>query len=112
MSLEYGFVTIIIVIKREIQLFKILDGRIETIETIPAKYQDLTFNKLFGYYGSKGIVLKEETFENLICLFGVKYCLYYKREEIIGNSSLPSWQDALPMQSLRHRKERMKNEQF
>ena len=49
--------------KREIQLFKILDGRIETIETIPAKYQDLTFNKLFGYYGSKGIVLKEETFE-------------------------------------------------
>ena len=40
-----------------------MDGRIETIETIPAKYQDLTFNKLFGYYGSKGIVLKEETFE-------------------------------------------------
>ena len=39
--------------KREIQLFKILDGRIETIETIPAKYQDLTFNKLFGYYGSR-----------------------------------------------------------
>ena len=49
--------------KREIQLFKILDGRVETIETLPAKYQDLTFHKLFGYYGSKGIVLKEETFE-------------------------------------------------
>ena len=49
--------------KREIQLFKILDGRVETIETLPAKYQELTFNKLFGYYGSKGIVLKEETFE-------------------------------------------------
>ena len=49
--------------KREIQLFKILDGRIETIETIPAKYQDLTFHKLFGYYGSRGIVLKEEMFE-------------------------------------------------
>lgn len=49
--------------KREIQLFKILDGRVETIETIPAKYQELTFSKLFGYYGSKGIVLKEETFE-------------------------------------------------
>ena len=26
------------------------------------KYQDLTFSKLFGYYGSKGIVLKQETF--------------------------------------------------
>ena len=49
--------------KREIQLFKVLDGRIETIETMSAKYQDLTFHKLFGYYGSRGIVLKEETFE-------------------------------------------------
>ncbi len=42
-------------LKREIELFKILDGRIETIETIPAKYQELTFQKLFGYYGLKGI---------------------------------------------------------
>lgn len=49
--------------KREIQLFKILDGRVETIESLPAKYQELTFQKLFGYYGSKGIVLKNETFE-------------------------------------------------
>lgn len=49
--------------QREIQLFKILDGRVDTIETLPAKYQELTFSKLFGYYGSKGIVLKEETFE-------------------------------------------------
>lgn len=49
--------------KREIQLFKILDGRVETIETLAAKYQDLTFCKLFGYYGSKGIVLNEKTFE-------------------------------------------------
>ena len=49
--------------KREIQLFKILDGRVDTIETKPAKYQDLTFSKLFGYYGSKGIVLNQETFE-------------------------------------------------
>lgn len=49
--------------KREIQLFKILDGRVDTIETMPAKHQELTFSKLFGYYGSKGIVLKEKTFE-------------------------------------------------
>lgn len=48
--------------KREIELFKILDGRTETIETITARYQDLTFRKLFGYYGSKGIVLNEKTF--------------------------------------------------
>ena len=49
--------------KREIQLFKILNGHIETITTQKAEYQNLTFNKLFGYYGSRGIVLKEETFE-------------------------------------------------
>ncbi len=48
--------------KREIELFKILDGRMETIETIPSKYQELTFQKLFGYYGSKGIVLNQQTF--------------------------------------------------
>ena len=48
--------------KREIELFKILSNRIETIETKASKYQDLTFSKLFGYYGSRGIVLKEETF--------------------------------------------------
>ena len=34
----------------------------ETIETAPSKYQELTFSKLFGYYGSRGIVLREETF--------------------------------------------------
>ena len=34
----------------------------ETIESLSAKYQDLTFSKLFGYYGSKSIVLKQETF--------------------------------------------------
>lgn len=33
------------------------------IETKPSEYQELTFHKLFGYYGSRGIVLKEETFE-------------------------------------------------
>lgn len=48
--------------KREVELFKILDSRVETIETKPAKYQDLSFSKLFGFYGSRGIVLNEKTF--------------------------------------------------
>ncbi len=48
--------------KREIRLFQILSGRKETIETVPSKYQDLTFSKLFGYYGSRGMILREETF--------------------------------------------------
>lgn len=49
--------------EREKHLFRILDGRACTIETQPSEYRDLTFKKLFGYYGSRGIVLKEETFE-------------------------------------------------
>ena len=49
--------------EREKKLFRILDQGIDTIENTPAKYQKLTFRKLFGYYGSKGIVLREETFE-------------------------------------------------
>lgn len=48
--------------KREIELFKILNGAVETIETKRAKHQDLTFRKLFGYYGSRGILLSEKTF--------------------------------------------------
>ena len=48
--------------KREVELFKILSDRIETIETVSAKYQDLMFSKLFGYYGSRGIILNEKTF--------------------------------------------------
>ena len=48
--------------KREVELFRILSNQVETIETVAAKYQDLTFSKLFAYYGSKGIVLNERTF--------------------------------------------------
>ena len=48
--------------KREIQLFKILSSKDDEIQSIPSKYQNLTFTKLFGYYGSKGIVLNKNTF--------------------------------------------------
>ena len=48
--------------KREVELFKILSNRVETMENVPAKYQNLSFYKLFGYYGSKSIVLNEKTF--------------------------------------------------
>ena len=49
--------------EKEAMLFKVLTGDISTIENTESEYQDLTFMKLFGYYGSKGIVLKEETFK-------------------------------------------------
>ena len=47
----------------EVRLLKILLSEGETISEKPSEYQDLKFSKLFGYYGSKGIVLKEKTFE-------------------------------------------------
>ncbi len=50
--------------EREKKLFRLLDQGIDTIENIPAHYQKLTFHKMFGYFGSKGIVLREETFED------------------------------------------------
>lgn len=50
--------------ERERKLFRLLDRGIDTIENTPADYQNLTFNELFGYYGSKGIVFREDTFED------------------------------------------------
>lgn len=49
--------------EREVYLFMVLREGLPTIENTPSKYQDLTFSKLFGYYGSKGIILKQETFK-------------------------------------------------
>ena len=46
--------------EREVQLFYVLREGIPSITNVESKYQDLSFNKLFGYYGSKGIVLKIE----------------------------------------------------
>lgn len=54
---------------REKELFKILEEGIPTIENTESKYQDLTFKKLFVFYASKGIVLKEETFKKNLGLY-------------------------------------------
>ncbi|MDO4487939.1 MAG: ATP-binding protein [Eubacteriales bacterium] len=75
--------------KREIQLFKILDGRVDTIETMPAKYQELTFSKLFGYYGSKGIVLKEKTFEKNLGLKNAEGEYNLLAQLLSDNSHIP-----------------------
>ena len=49
--------------EREVHLFHVLRDGIPTIVNTKSAYQDLTFTKLFGYYGSKGIILKEKTFK-------------------------------------------------
>lgn len=48
--------------EREIDLFDALREE-ETIVTKEAKHQKLTFNKLFVFYASKGIILNKDTFE-------------------------------------------------
>ncbi|MBO7086188.1 MAG: ATP-binding protein, partial [Bacilli bacterium] len=49
--------------EKEVDLFYILREGIPTITNTKSKYQELTFSKLFGFYGSKGIILKETTFK-------------------------------------------------
>lgn len=50
--------------KLEKSLFKVLEHGYPTILNTPAIYQDLTFEKLFMYYGAKGVELRRETFIN------------------------------------------------
>lgn len=48
--------------KLEKSLFKVLENGYPTILNTPALYQELTFEKLFIYFGAKGIELRRETF--------------------------------------------------
>ncbi len=75
--------------KWEVELFKILSNRVETIENIPAKYQELTFLKLFGYYGSKGIVLNEKTFIKNLGLKNEKGEFNLMAQLLSDNSHIP-----------------------
>ena len=52
--------------EREKALFAALEYGLPTIENTPAKYQDLEFNQLVGFYASKGVPLNLNKFkENL-----------------------------------------------
>ena len=49
--------------KLEKALFKVLENGYPTIINTASLYQDLSFEKLYMYYGSKGIELRNETFK-------------------------------------------------
>lgn len=49
--------------EREAYLWSTLSKGIPSIVNTETIYQDLTFSKLFVYYGARGITLKSETFE-------------------------------------------------
>ena len=48
---------------REANLFQILNVGLPTVDNTVSEYQELTFDKLFVYYASKGIVLNENNFK-------------------------------------------------
>ena len=47
----------------ESQLFQILRNGIPTVSNTESEYQDLTFNKLFLYFETKGVTLNRRTFK-------------------------------------------------
>ena len=49
--------------EKESFLFHVLRNGFPTIENTPSDYQNLTFEKLIFYYGTKGLLLKPETFK-------------------------------------------------
>ena len=49
--------------QRESKLFSILTFGESTVLTVESSRQDLSFKQLFGYYGSKGLLLNNDTFE-------------------------------------------------
>ena len=75
--------------EREAQLFMALRGEIPTIEKAASDYQDLTFNKLFAYYGSKGIVLNQRTFKKNLNLLTADGKYNVMAQLLSDNSQIP-----------------------
>lgn len=48
---------------REANLFQVLNVGLPTVNNLVSEYQDLTFDKLFVYYASKGVILNSTNFK-------------------------------------------------
>lgn len=75
--------------KKEKELFKILEHGYPTIVNTPSKYQDLTFEKLFMYYGSKGVSIKQDTFKKNLHLLTKDGQYNVMAQLLSDNSQLP-----------------------
>ncbi len=75
--------------ERESYLFNVLRNGFPTIVNTESRYQDLTFNKLFGYYGSRGIILKEDTFRQNLELLTDEGKYNIQAQLLSDNSHLP-----------------------
>ena len=75
--------------KREAQLFMALHGEIPTIEKVASEYQELTFNKLFAFYGSRGISLHKRTFMKNLNLLTSEGKYNVMAQLLSDNSQIP-----------------------
>ena len=75
--------------KFEKALFKILETGYPTITNTKSLYQDLSFKKLFMYYGSKGIELRKETFKKNLQLLTENGEYNILAQLLSDNSHLP-----------------------
>ena len=75
--------------EREARLFMALRGEIPTIEKTVSEYQDLTFNKLFAYYGSKGISLNRRNFKKNLNLLTADGRYNVMAQLLSDNSQIP-----------------------
>lgn len=75
--------------KREAQLFMALRGEIPTIEKTASEYQELTFNKLFAFYGSRGISLNKRTFKKNLNLLTSEDKYNVMAQLLSDNSQIP-----------------------
>ena len=75
--------------EREARLFMTLRGEIPSIEKTASEYQELTFNKLFAYYGSKGITLNKRTFKKNLNLLTADGKYNVMAQLLSDNSQIP-----------------------
>ena len=73
----------------EKELFKVLEIGYPTIVNTSSKYQDLSFEKLFMYYGAKGIKLRKETFKKNLHLLTKNGEYNIQAQLLSDNSQLP-----------------------
>ena len=75
--------------KKEKELFKVLENGYPTIVNTPSKYQNLSFEKLFMYFGGKGIELKKDTFKKNLHLLTRNGEFNIMAQLLSDNSELP-----------------------
>nr|MBP3281084.1 putative DNA binding domain-containing protein [Treponema sp.] len=75
--------------EKEAFLFDVLRHGFPTTENTPSDYQDLSFEKLFIYYGAKGLSLKKSTFKKNLGLLTADGRYNVLAQILSDNSHIP-----------------------